>query len=158
MKRYLIPVRRLKNVQLYNKIAGWITHKAGSPIVSIIAFLVVIPWGITGPFFGFSDSWQLVNTGTTVITFLMVFIIQQSQNKDTAAIHLKLNELIASNEKASNRLVDIEELTDEELLVLRDYYISLADKAEKELDPHSSHSLDEAEENHNLKLRSIKRK
>jgi low affinity Fe/Cu permease len=159
MKRYLIPVRRLKNIQLYNKIAGWITHKAGSPIVSIIAFLVVILWGITGPFFGFSDSWQLViNTGTTIITFMMVFIIQQSQNKDTAAIHLKLNELIASNEKASNRLVDIEELTDEELVVLRNYYISLADKAEKELDLHSSHSLDEAEENHNLKLRSIKRK
>lgn len=86
----------------------------------------------------------------------MVFIIQQSQNKDTAAIHLKLNELIASNEKASNRLVDIEDITDEELMVLRNYYVRLADKAEKELDLHSSHSLDEAEENHHLKLRTMK--
>jgi len=159
MKRYLIPVGKLKSARLFNNIAAWVTHKVGSPIVSISVFLLISIWAITGPFFHFSNTWQLViNTGTTIITFLMVFIIQQSQNKDTAAIHLKLNELIASNEKASNRLVDIEDLTEEELKVLKDFYINLADRAEKEIDIHSSHSLDEAEDNHNLKLRKAGKK
>ena len=83
----------------------------------------------------------------------MVFIIQQSQNKDTTAIHLKLNELIACNEKASNRLVDIEDLTEDEILVLKKFYIKLSRNAEKEMDLHSSHSLDEAEDNQNLKAK-----
>jgi len=87
----------------------------------------------------------------------MVFIIQQSQNKDTTAIHLKLNELIACNEKASNRLVDIEDLTEEEILVLKNFYIKLSRSAEKEMDLHSSHSLDEAEDNQNLKARKSKK-
>jgi low affinity Fe/Cu permease len=122
----------------------------------ILAFLLIIVWALTGPIFHFSNTWQLViNTGTTVITFLMVFIIQQSQNKDTAAIHLKLNELIACNKKASNRLVDIEDLTEEELLVLKRFYVELSDKAERHKDLYSSHSLDEAEENQERKLRRI---
>ena len=87
----------------------------------------------------------------------MVFIIQQSQNKDTAAIQLKLNELIASNEKASNRLVDIEDLTEEELMVLKKYYIRLSEKAQKEKDIFSSHSLDEAEDNHLQKTKARKK-
>jgi len=84
MAKSLIPKSKLNRARFYNKIAGWITHKAGSPAVSISAFLVIILWAISGPLFNFSDTWQLViNTGTTIITFLMVFIIQQSQNKDT---------------------------------------------------------------------------
>ena len=159
MNKNLIPENRLRRARLFNNIAGWITRKAGSPAVSISAFFVIILWAISGPFFHFSNTWQLViNTGTTIITFLMVFIIQQSQNKDTAAIQMKLNELIACNEKASNRLVDIEDLTEEEILVLKNFYINLADKAEKESDLHSSHSLDEAEDNHNVKMRKARKK
>jgi low affinity Fe/Cu permease len=158
MEKNSIPTNKLRRARFFNKIAGWITHKAGSPAVSISAFLVIILWGLSGPLFNFSDTWQLViNTGTTIITFLMVFIIQQSQNKDTAAIHLKLNELIACNEKASNRLVDIEDLTEVEIHILKTFYIELADKAEKEMDLHSSHSLDEAEDNHNLKIRRARK-
>jgi low affinity Fe/Cu permease len=150
----LLSASKLKRARFFNKLSGWITRKAGSPVVAMSAFAIVLLWALSGPIFNFSDTWQLViNTGTTIITFLMVFIIQQSQNKDTAAIHTKLNELIASNEKASNRLIDIEDLTDEEIQVLKKFYIKLADKAEKEMDLHSSHSLDEAEDNHQLKLR-----
>jgi low affinity Fe/Cu permease len=148
--------KNLKYARIFNHISNWVTHKVGSPVVTIIAFLIVIIWALTGPLFGFSDTWQLViNTGTTIITFLMVFIIQQSQNKDTAAVHLKLNELIASNEKASNRLVDIEDLTEDELMVLKQFYIRLSEKAEKENDLHSSHSLDEADDNHSKKIKRI---
>lgn len=154
----VLSPEKLNRARFFNKIATWVTRKAGRPVVSISAFLIIILWAASGPLFHFSDTWQLViNTGTTIITFLMVFIIQQSQNKDTAAIHMKLNELIASNEKASNRLVDIEDLTEEEIHVLKKFYIELADKAEKEMDLHSSHSLDEAEDNHNLKIRRAKK-
>ncbi|MBX3253866.1 MAG: low affinity iron permease family protein [Chitinophagaceae bacterium] len=138
-----------KTGSLFNRIATWITHKTGSPAAFIIAASLVIIWGICGPFFHFSDTWQLViNTSTTIITFLMVFIIQQSQNKDTAAIHLKLNELIASAELASNRLIDSEDLTEEELLLLKKFYVKLSEKSLKNNDLHTSHSLDELEEKH----------
>ena len=154
----ILSPKQLSRARFFNRIANWVTRKAGSPVVAISAFLIILLWALSGPLFNFSNTWQLViNTGTTIITFLMVFIIQQSQNKDTAAIHLKLNELIACHEKASNRLVDIEDLTEEEIQILKKFYIELADKAEKESDLHSSHSLDEAEENHNLKLRRSKK-
>ena len=143
---------KLKMARLYNKFSTKITRATGRPAALILAFLVIIVWGVTGSVFNYSDTWQLViNTGTTIITFLMVFIIQQSQNKDTTAIQLKLNELIAANEKASNRLIDIEDLTEEELLLLKKFYIRLADLAEKEDDIFSSHSLDEAERNNSSK-------
>lgn len=144
--------------QFFNSFATKVTHAAGAPITFILAFLIIIIWAITGPIFNFSDTWQLViNTGTTIITFLMVFVIQQTQNKDTLALQLKLNELIAANEKASNRLVDIEDLTEEELEVLKRFYIKVAEKAKKEGDLYTSHSLDEADENQKLKA-SHKRK
>ncbi|MBN8879988.1 MAG: low affinity iron permease family protein [Sphingobacteriales bacterium] len=153
-----ISSKRLKTARLFARISTYVTRKAGSPVVSIIAFLLVLLWALTGPLFRFSNTWQLViNTGTTIITFLMVFIIQQSQNKDTAAIHLKLNELIASHEKASNRLVDIEDLTEEELIILKKYYVELSGKAEKEKDLYSSHSMDEAEINHQTKYERRKK-
>src|SRR5688572_15581861 len=150
--------KKLSRARFFDRIATWVTHKAGRPVVAISAFLVILLWAISGPIFHFSDTWQLViNTGTTIITFLMVFIIQQSQNKDTTAIQLKLNELIACHEKASNRLVDIEDLTEEEILILKRFYIKLAEKARKEMDLHSSHSLDEAEELHSQKVRSLRK-
>jgi len=137
---------------LFQRMANKVTKATGSPIAFIIAATVIIIWGITGPIFGFSDTWQLViNTGTTIITFLMVFIIQQSANKETAAIQLKLNELIACHERASNRLVDIEDLTEEELERIKKFYIKISDLAEQENDVSSSHSLNEAENLHLLK-------
>ncbi|MDF2191678.1 low affinity iron permease family protein [Paraflavitalea sp. CAU 1676] len=148
----------LKTARLFNKISAKLTHASGSPLASILALALIVGWAISGPLFGFSDTWQLViNTTTTIITFLMVFIIQQTQNKDTIAIHMKLNELIACHEKASNRLVDIEDLTEEELNVIKKYYTKLSRLAEKEKDLHSSHSLDEADENHEQKSKSTKK-
>lgn len=141
----------------FNRISSWVTHKTGSPVAFIIAAALIVVWAALGPVFDYSDTWQLViNTSTTIITFLMVFIIQQSQNRDTAAIHLKLNELIASHDKASNRLVDVEDLTEEELMVLKEFYIKISQRAEKERDIHASHSLDEADRNHEAKLKSAR--
>ncbi len=148
----------LKWARFFNKISGKLTRASGSPTACILAFLLIIGWAVCGPLFGFSDTWQLViNTTTTIITFLMVFIIQQTQNKDTTAIHMKLNELIACHEKASNRLVDIEDLTEEELSVIKKYYTKLSELSEKDKDLHSSHSLDEAGENHEQKSKSLKK-
>jgi len=111
----------------FNKFSTIVTKATGTPAAFIIAFLVILVWGITGPIFNFSNTWQLViNTGTTIITFLMVFVIQHSQNKDTKAIQLKLNELIAASSEASNRVVSIEDLTDEELEVIKKFYTQLA--------------------------------
>ena len=139
--------------KIFDKFSTVITKATGSPAAFITAMSVIIVWGISGPLFDYSDTWQLViNTGTTIITFLMVFVIQQSQNKDTMAIHLKLNELIASSEKASNHLIDIEDLTEDELEVLKKFYIKLSVLADKENDLHASHSLDEAESIHKEKI------
>jgi low affinity Fe/Cu permease len=105
-----------------------------------------------GPIFKYSDTWQLIiNTGTTIVTFLMVFLIQKSQNKDSKAIHLKLNEILASHEGSSNRMVDIEDLTEEELDQLHKFYVKLSDLAEKEDDLTCTHSIDAAEENQKRK-------
>lgn len=137
----------------FDKFSNKVTKVTGSPIAFITAFIVVIIWAVTGPLFGFSDTWQLViNTGTTIITFLMVFIIQQSQNKDTVAIHLKLNELIAATETASNRLVDSEDLTEEELATIKKYYVKLSTLSERHNDLYSTHSIDEAKRNEENKL------
>jgi low affinity Fe/Cu permease len=137
----------------FDKFSNAVTKATGSPAAFIIAFAVIVVWGITGPLFKFSDTWQLViNTGTTIITFLMVFVIQQSQNKDTMALQLKLNELIAANKDASNRLIDIEDLTEHEIKVLKQFYVKLATMSEKDGDIFSSHSLDEASKNHESKM------
>ena len=108
----------------FEKAAAVITRVAGSSTAFLIAVLVIIVWAATGPIFHYSDTWQLViNTGTTIITFLMVFVIQQSQNKDSLAIQLKLNELISSDERASNRLIVVEDLTQDELETLKKFYM-----------------------------------
>jgi len=142
----------------FEKAASAITRATGSSSAFLIAVTVIIAWGVTGPIFHYSDTWQLViNTGTTIITFLMVFIIQQSQNKDSLAIQLKLNELIACEERASNRLIDVEDLTQAELEVLKKFYVRLSELAEEENDLFSSHSVDEATGQHRHKL-SIRKK
>ncbi len=136
----------------FSRFSSRVTQITGRPAAFLSALAIIIVWAVTGPLFGFSDTWQLViNTGTTIITFLMVFVIQQSQNKDTMALQLKLNELIASNKNASNRLIDIEDLTEEELQALKKFYIRLSRLAEKENEVFSSHSIDEAQINHNTK-------
>jgi low affinity Fe/Cu permease len=139
---------------LFDRFSTAATRLTGRPIAFILAMTTVIVWATTGPMFHYSENWQLViNTGTTIITFLMVFVIQQSQNKDTVAIHLKLNELIAANRQASNRLIDIEDLTEDELTALKTFYVKLSELAEKEAEIFTTHSIDEARLNHNAKLR-----
>lgn len=136
----------------FERAANAITCWTGSSMAFGIAFAVILFWAVSGPLFNFSDTWQLViNTGTTIITFLMVFLIQKAQNKDGKAIQLKLNELIAASRFASNRMVDIEDLTEEELDVLHRYYESLSDKAEEDDDIHRSHSIDAAKRQGELK-------
>jgi low affinity Fe/Cu permease len=142
---------------IFEKFSSKITKATGSPYAFLAAFLIIIIWGVSGPFFDYSDTWQLViNTSTTIITFLMVFIIQQSQNKDTMAIQLKLNELIAATKGASNRLVDIEDLTEKELETIKKFYVKLSDLAEDEEDILSSHSYDDASDNHQEKIKTKK--
>lgn len=144
-----------ENPNLFERFSNWATTATGSSGAFIIAVLLVVVWAITGPFFNFSETWQLViNTGTTIVTFLMVFLIQKAQNKDSKAIQIKLNELIAAHEKASNRIVDIEDLTEKELDKLHKYYEKLSALAEEDEDLHQSHSIDAAEDNHEHKMRN----
>lgn len=136
----------------FEKFSAKVTRATGSPAAFIIACATIIIWAVSGPIFGYSDTWQLViNTGTTIVTFLMVFVIQRSQNKDTVAIQLKLNELIAANELASNRLIDIEDLSEEELETLKKFYIKLAELSQKENNLQRTHSIEEAAELHDEK-------
>ena len=112
---------------LFSRLAKWASRAAGRPRGIALAVLVVLAWILTGPLFGFSDTWQLViNTGTTIVTFLMVFLIQNSQNRDTEAIQLKLDELIRATRGAHNALLDLEELEERELDVFRARYVALA--------------------------------
>jgi low affinity Fe/Cu permease len=141
----------------FERFAAKVTKATGKPMAFILAVLVIIGWAVTGPVFRFSDTWQLViNTGTTIITFLMVFVIQQSQNKDTMALQIKLNELIAAS-GASNRLINVEDITEEELETLKKFYVKLSALAKKEANIHLTHSVDEAEEIHKLKKRLEKK-
>ncbi len=139
-------------VQRWEDMAQIITEWTGKPWVFGAAFGLVIAWAATGPLFEFSDTWQLViNTSTTIITFLMVFIIQQTQNKDTKALELKLNEIVAAISGASNRLIDVENLTSAELATLHSHYCELAELAKKESSLTKSHSIEEALVRHKAK-------
>lgn len=145
-----------RSSRIFDRISNRVTWLTGRPITSISAFCLVIIWALTGPLFGYSETWQLlINTSTTIITFLMVFIIQQSQNKDTMALQLKLNELIACQANASNRLIDVEDLTADELEVLKKYYIRLSRLAEKDSGLFGSHSIDEAQRKHKKKKEQL---
>lgn len=138
----------------FEKIATKSSKFAGSTCAFVGSFLLIIIWLICGPLFHFSNTWQLViNTSTTIITFLMVFLIQRSQNKDSEAIHLKLNELIASIKGPSNRLIDIEDLSEEELKILHKFYAHLSKSAKKESDLSCSHSIEEARIFHKTKYK-----
>lgn len=140
-------------VSLFERFSNAATKFTGSSPAFIAAVAIVVIWAVSGPIFNYSETWQLViNTGTTIITFLMVFLIQKAQNKDGKAIQLKLNELIASHEKASNRMVDIEDLTEEELDQFHKFYATLAKLAEEDADIHKSHSIDAAKKLHRQKM------
>ena len=133
-------------------LARLVTKATGSNAAILIAFLTVITWAVLGPVFHYSEDWQLViNTGTTIITFLMVFLIQKSQNKESVAVQLKLNELVAAHEFASNRLVDVENMTEDELKVIQKYYSKLKQDTQSEESLQQSHSIDEADKKHVLK-------
>jgi low affinity Fe/Cu permease len=137
---------------LFERFSGVVTKATGTTPAFIIALAAVLGWALSGPLFNFSEQWQLViNTGTTIITFLMVFLIQKAQNKDSLAIQLKLNELVAAHEYASNRLVNVENMTEDELNVIKKYYCKLSEMTMKEKSLQQSHSIDEAEENHEFK-------
>ena len=141
-----------KRSPLSESIAARVTEWVGSGKGLTAAVAVVVLWAASGPLFGWSNTWQLViNTGTTVVTFLMVFLIQRSQNKDGLAIQLKLNELVAAMQGASNRLIEVEDLSEEELHLLRTHYRRLVEMARQDVDISASHSIEEAESRHAAK-------
>ena len=128
----------------FDRFASGVTRWVGSPIAFCAALASIDAWALVGPWFGFSEGWQLViNTGTTIITFLMVFLIQQSQNKDSVALHLKLNELLAANKTASNRMIGIEQLDEQDLRDVASFYARLADRAKTRGPVKEAHSIDE---------------
>jgi low affinity Fe/Cu permease len=132
-----------QRLELWSRV---VTNWAGSSWAFAVAVLVVLVWLLTGPIFHYSDTWQLViNTGTTIVTFLMVFLIQRSQNKDALAVHLKLNEIVAALQGASNRLIDVEDLTEQELRRLHTFYQHLAVAAKRDDDLGKSHTVEEAD-------------
>ena len=148
----MVRKKRNRLGQMLERFSRKATEATGTSTAFILACLVIIVWITTGPLFHFSDTWQLViNTGTTIVTFLMVFLIQRSQNKDALAIHLKLNEIVAALEGASNRLIDVEDLTEAEIKTLHKHYQRLVTMAKKDLQLTQSHSIEEAEARHNIK-------
>ena len=146
--------RKTKFGRWFEEFSAKAIRWTGSPWAFGVAAAVILVWLASGPFFHFSDTWQLViNTGTTIVTFLMVFLIQHAQNKDTQAMELKLNELVAAMEGASNRLIDVEALTSEELETLHRHYRRLVAIAKQEETLTRSHSVEEAEARHRRKRR-----
>ncbi|MEJ8859767.1 low affinity iron permease family protein [Variovorax robiniae] len=135
---------RSRLLSAFDSFASHITRWVGSPAAFCVALLAVVVWALTGPAFGYSENWQLViNTGTTIVTFLMVFLIQQSQNKDSVALHLKLNELLASSRGASNRMIGIEDLDEQDLREVAEFYVRLAQRAKDAGSRKEAHSIDE---------------
>jgi len=134
---------------IFSRFATVATKWTGSTTAFIICLATVVAWGLSGPIFHYSDTWQLtINTGTTIVTFLMVFLIQRTQNKDSLAIQLKLNEIVAAVEGASNRLISVEDLSEDELNVLHAHYERLTQMAKSERRLTESHSIEEAEARH----------
>ncbi len=142
-----------KPAGVLERASGWATRWTGSSPAFGLAVGVILVWLVTGPLFGFSDTWQLViNTGTTIVTFLMVFLIRRGQNKDSRAIQLKLNELVAAVKGASNRLINVEDLTEEEVEILHNHYCKLVELAKRDSKLGVSHSIEDAEHDHAEKL------
>jgi low affinity Fe/Cu permease len=126
--------KKRNKLSWFTRAAKWASHTAGRPSTFMIALSIILIWAVTGPIFHFSDTWQLViNTSTTIITFLMVFLIQNTQNRDTEALQIKIDELIRAIESAHNVVLDLEELEDEELEEIRKDYLKLAEAARTEL-------------------------
>src|SRR5688572_3887226 len=149
-----MPRKRNAVSSLLERFSHYATKATGTSVAFVLAASVILIWAITGPIFGFSDTWQLViNTGTTIVTFLMVFLIQRAQNKDALAIHLKLNEIVAALEGASNRLIDVEDLSEPEIEALHNYYRKLIDLARKDDVLTSTHSIEEAATRHGTKYK-----
>ena len=147
-----MPHTRRRSASWVERMSTTVTRWTGSTSAFALACAVIVVWVVTGPIFGFSDTWQLViNTGTTIVTFLMVFLIQRAQNKDAMAIQLKLNELVAAIDGASNRLIDVEDLSEEELVALHRFYAQLVRMAKKDNTLTASHSVEEAEARHAAK-------
>ncbi len=139
---------------LLERLSYQATKASGTSSAFLVALAVVVTWAVTGPLFGFSNTWQLViNTGTTIVTFLMVFLIQRAQNKDSIAIHLKLNEIVAAMEGASNRLIDVEDLNEADIQALRKYYKELLSLAKKDENLTMTHSIEEARSRHGRKYK-----
>jgi low affinity Fe/Cu permease len=137
--------KRTTNAGFFEKFAALVTKATGNTNAFVVAFLLVIVWGVSGPVVHYSDAWQMViNTGTNIITFLMVFLIQKAQNKDSLAIQLKLNELVAAHEHASNRLVNVENMSEEEMKVIQKYYTQISSITQKDDSLRQSHSIDES--------------
>jgi low affinity Fe/Cu permease len=133
--------RTLEDLSL--RATGW----AGSSWAFAIACFVIVAWAVTGPIFHYSDTWQLViNTGTTIVTFLMVFLIQRAQNKESKAVQLKLNEIVAAVQGASNRLIDVENLSEDEIATLQKHFSRISERAKAEGDLGASHTIEEAED------------
>jgi low affinity Fe/Cu permease len=144
--------RRGRSTHPFEAFSSAVTRWTGSTSAFAIALSVIVVWAVSGPIFGFSDTWQLViNTGTTIVTFLMVFLIQRAQNKDAMAIQLKLNELVAAMAGASNRLILVEDLSEEELKVLHKHYATLAEMSKRDFKISESHSVEEARQRHREK-------
>lgn len=136
----------MRQTSSFGHFAKSVAKLSGRPSAFGFAVAIIVIWAVTGPLFGFSDTWQLViNTGTTIVTFLMVFLIQQSQNKDSVALHLKLNELLASNRIASNRMIGIEDLDEQDLREVAAFYGRLAERAKTAGPRKEVHSIDDEE-------------
>ena len=149
-----MPRSRSKLSEILEKFSHQATRATGTSLAFVFAVLVIVVWGLTGPLFHYSDTWQLViNTGTTIVTFLMVFLIQRAQNKDALAIHLKLNEIVAAMEGASNRLIDVEDLSEPEIDALRKYYKRLIELARTDDVLTNTHSIEEAASRHGYKYK-----
>ena len=149
-----MPKKRNAVSEMLERFSHEATRATGTSLAFILAVAVIVVWVVTGPLFKFSDTWQLViNTGTTIVTFLMVFLIQRAQNKDALAIHLKLNEIVAALEGASNRLIDVEDLSEPEIGALRDYYKRLIELAKEDEVLTTTHSIEEAATRHGTKYK-----
>ncbi len=150
--------RRSRAGEALEKLSLAATRWAGSSGAFAAAAGIILVWGVTGPIFGFSDTWQLViNTGTTIVTFLMVFLIQRAQNKESKAIHLKLNEIVAAMQGASNHLIDVENLDEKEIEVLHKHFSRLARLASQQGNVLESHSIEEARERSKAKAAAAKK-
>jgi low affinity Fe/Cu permease len=149
-----LPEGSARDSSLLERFSYQATKASGTSYAFLIAVAVIVVWAVTGPLFHFSDTWQLViNTGTTIVTFLMVFLIQRAQNKDAVAIHLKLNEIVAAMEGASNRLIEVEDLSEGDMAALRSHYKKLIELAKKDEDLTKTHSVEEATSRHGAKYK-----